>query len=229
MVFTSGGTESINLAILGLAAETPGTILLTPGEHSATLEACRELRRRGWRLCLLDIDAEGRLVEENLDALPWNQVKLATIILAHNETGVVRTFPDWPHAAASEQFLCTSTPCRQSEKCRSIFKIWMSTALSLAAHVPMVRAGIGGFAFWREGAGLRAKAVGRTSGVGPPCGHGICRSRGWHGRRLERWQAERQPWSAKLRNFAIGWSRVWQAAVLPSSRMDRENSVFPTR
>ena len=51
-----------------------------------------------------------------------------------------RTFPDWPHAAASARFLCTSTPCRQSEKCRSIFKIWMSPPCRWPRTSSMVRA-----------------------------------------------------------------------------------------
>ena len=45
VLFTSGGTESINLAIRGLAGTKPGTIALTPGEHPATMETCRDLER----------------------------------------------------------------------------------------------------------------------------------------------------------------------------------------
>src|SRR5438477_7387142 len=50
LIFTSGGTESNNLALFGLAGEAPGTIALTAGEHPATAEACRALAGQGWKL-----------------------------------------------------------------------------------------------------------------------------------------------------------------------------------
>ena len=200
VVFTSGGTESINLAILGLAAETPGTILLTPGEHSATLEACRELQRRGWRLCLLDIDAEGRLVEENLDALPWNQVKLATIILAHNETGVVQDISRLAARCRQRAIPLHVDAVQAVGKMPVDFQDLDVAALSLAAHKFHGPRGIGALLL-REGAGLRARQLGGhqesdrragTESVALAVGMAVA---------LERWQAERQPWSAKLRNL----------------------------
>src|SRR5690606_8157392 len=62
--FTSGGTESINLALFGLAAGTPGTIALTAGEHPATLETCRRLQQNGWKLLFLEVDQDGLLRPE---------------------------------------------------------------------------------------------------------------------------------------------------------------------
>ena len=62
VIFTSGGTESNNMAVLGLTAGTPGTIALTAGEHPAVMETCRFLESKGWRLALLPVDKEGLLV-----------------------------------------------------------------------------------------------------------------------------------------------------------------------
>ncbi len=64
VIFTSGGTESINLAIRGFVGTAPGTIVLTAGEHPATSETCRDLEREGWKLHILDVDQDGRLIEE---------------------------------------------------------------------------------------------------------------------------------------------------------------------
>ncbi len=61
VIFTSGGTESNNMAILGLAAGPPGTMALTAGEHPAVLESCRFLESKGWRLAILPVDEEGLL------------------------------------------------------------------------------------------------------------------------------------------------------------------------
>jgi cysteine desulfurase len=90
VVFTSGGTEATNMAVLGLTQGRPGTIALTVGEHPATTESCRFLKSRGWTLHNLDVDESGRLVPEQYAQLPWSDLKLVTVILAHNETGVVQ-------------------------------------------------------------------------------------------------------------------------------------------
>ena len=91
VVFTSGGTESTNMAIFGLAGrQKPGVIALTAGEHPATMESCRQLQQHGWRLLRLDVDSKGRLISERFNDLPWDEIKLVTAILAHNETGVVQ-------------------------------------------------------------------------------------------------------------------------------------------
>jgi cysteine desulfurase len=100
VLFTSGGTEANNTAVFGLARGNGGTIVLSPGEHPATLEACRVLMRRGFALHRLALDAQGRLIlgdaehtgQTPRDSHPWvtSDIRLAAIILAHNETGVIQ-------------------------------------------------------------------------------------------------------------------------------------------
>ncbi len=90
VIFTSGGTESSNMAVFGFTRSKPGTILLTAGEHPATMESCQVLQQSGWKLKILDVDSDGRLIPEQFDMLPWDEIKLVTIILAHNETGVIQ-------------------------------------------------------------------------------------------------------------------------------------------
>lgn len=90
VIFTSGGTESTNLALLGSTQCPPATIALTAGEHPATIETCRWLSGRGWKQQTLAVDEQGLLRPEQFDALPWNDLRVVTVILAHNETGVVQ-------------------------------------------------------------------------------------------------------------------------------------------
>lgn len=90
VVFTSGGTESTNLALFGCTQQRPGTIALTRGEHPATREACRRLELMGWKLQFLDVDRQGRLLPEQYTELDWESLRLVTVILAHNETGVIQ-------------------------------------------------------------------------------------------------------------------------------------------
>ncbi|NQV28349.1 MAG: cysteine desulfurase [Rhodopirellula sp.] len=90
VVFTSGGTEASNMAIFGFTSCVPEVIALTAGEHPATIESCRALVQRGWKLVNMDVDSEGRLLPDQFPTLPWDQLKLVTLILAHNETGVIQ-------------------------------------------------------------------------------------------------------------------------------------------
>lgn len=90
VIFTSGGTEATNMALFGFATGSPGTIALTAGEHPATTESCAVLVQKGWKLHHIEVDSEGLLLESQFSALPTDDTKLATVILAHNETGVVQ-------------------------------------------------------------------------------------------------------------------------------------------
>ena len=90
VIFTSGGTESINMAIYGFTFGRTGTIALTAGEHPATLMACEKARQQGWQIVTLNVDQQGRLDETQWSSLPWADLKLVCVILAHNETGVIQ-------------------------------------------------------------------------------------------------------------------------------------------
>lgn len=90
IIFTSGGTESMNIALRGLAFGKPGTILMTPGDHPASLETCRDLQSQGWSMCEIPLTKEGLIDREQLTELPWEEIRLASVLLAHNETGVVQ-------------------------------------------------------------------------------------------------------------------------------------------
>lgn len=90
ILFTSGGTEANNLAITGLARGPARSLLLSPGEHPSNLEACRAMTHRGWSLKQLPVDADGIVTAAGLVSQDWTQIGLATLILAHNETGVIQ-------------------------------------------------------------------------------------------------------------------------------------------
>lgn len=90
VVFTSGGTEATNLALLGFATGRQGTILVPPAEHPATEETVNDLLSRGWKRHTLPVDANGRIPFAAYDDVPWPEIKLATLLLSHNETGVLQ-------------------------------------------------------------------------------------------------------------------------------------------
>lgn len=93
VIWTSGATESINLAVLGVMrfAMQRGRghhLITTAIEHSATLAACRQLVREGAELTVLAVDNGGRLdADAVIDALRPETV-MVSLMLVNNETGV---------------------------------------------------------------------------------------------------------------------------------------------
>lgn len=92
IIFTSGGTESDNLAILGLVEMTTRKHLIaTAIEHKAVLEPCRYLqKKKGYKLTLLPVDKNGQV---NLKELKENLNKdtfLVSVMLANNEIGSIQ-------------------------------------------------------------------------------------------------------------------------------------------
>ena len=95
IIFTSGGTESCNLAVLGLARRhrAPGkTHLVTAStEHHAVLHAIRSLaEREGFELTELPVDEQGVIDPEVFAAALCPETILASVMIANNETGVIQ-------------------------------------------------------------------------------------------------------------------------------------------
>ncbi|WP_045225318.1 cysteine desulfurase family protein [Methyloterricola oryzae] len=88
--FTSGGTESNNTAIKGLAEVLPkGRMAIGATEHPAVSEPAERLRRRGWAVDVVAVDGQGRLDWRDHEFA--EDLRFASLMLANNETGVVQT------------------------------------------------------------------------------------------------------------------------------------------
>lgn len=93
MVFTSGATEAINMALKGVAEtySSKGKHIVTlQTEHKAVLDTCRALERRGFDVTYLPVRPNGLLDIEVLDAALTGETILVAVIWANNETGVVQ-------------------------------------------------------------------------------------------------------------------------------------------
>lgn len=103
IVFTSGGTESDNMALFGVLV--PGDHLITTAiEHHAVLHAAEELAERGVEVTFLPCTAEGVVEVAALEAALRPNTKLVSVMLANNETGViqpVREMAERAHAAGA--------------------------------------------------------------------------------------------------------------------------------
>ena len=93
ITFTSGGTESDNLALIGgaLACKDPSRkrIVTTAIEHEAVLEACEELKRRGFDITILGVDREGYLDPSVLDDAMGDDVCIVSVMAANNVVGTI--------------------------------------------------------------------------------------------------------------------------------------------
>ncbi len=90
IVFTSGGTESINLAIRGALAYRPGKtrVVTSAVEHSAVQRLGQQLAREGYEVIEVGVDAAGRLDLAALAAALTDDTALLSVMWANNETGV---------------------------------------------------------------------------------------------------------------------------------------------
>ena len=90
VTFTAGGTESDNMAILGTYTRDRKRIVTTAIEHSAVLETCGELKRRGGSATLLPVDREGFIDLAQLDSEMGDDVYLVSVMAANNVIGTIQ-------------------------------------------------------------------------------------------------------------------------------------------
>ena len=97
IVFTSGGSESNNLALKGLyfARQHSGMhIITTQVEHPAIIEPCRFLERLGARITWLPVDSAGRVDPDDLRQAINTDTQLISIMHANNEVGTIQPISD---------------------------------------------------------------------------------------------------------------------------------------
>src|SRR5271154_5294939 len=93
IIFTSGATESNNLAIKGIAEmykERGNHIITQVTEHKAVLDTCKRLEKYGYRITYLPVKADGLIDIEDLKRAMDDKTILVSIMIANNEIGVVQ-------------------------------------------------------------------------------------------------------------------------------------------
>ncbi|MBO1058971.1 MAG: cysteine desulfurase [Dolichospermum sp. JUN01] len=96
IIFTSGGTEADNLAIMGVARcyTTPQHIIISSVEHSAISEPAKMLENWGWEITRLGVNNYGRVNPEDLKAALRDNTVLVSVIYGQSEIGTVQPIPE---------------------------------------------------------------------------------------------------------------------------------------
>jgi cysteine desulfurase len=147
IIWTSGATESINLAIQGSLSpqpEQPHRIGLLPLEHKAVLDTCQALEQRGWvELIYLKVDASGRIDLDFLERVCDRGLSLLCIMAANNEIGNI--YPIQAIGQIARRY-CIPFLCDGSQSVGKIplnFEEWGITYLAISAHKLYAAKGVG--------------------------------------------------------------------------------------
>lgn len=203
LIFTGGGTESSNLALLGAAhSVSAGTIALTAGEHPATMETCRSLRAEGWQLKILPVDRDGRLIWSDavISSLTEEGTKIATVILAHNETGVIQDIGPLAKTCRDNNIFCHVDAVQAVGKIAVNFAELDATSLAFGAHKFHGPRGIGGLLL-RNGVKLAPQEFGGHQESGRRPGTEMVALAAGMAKALELWHNERDERTAQLQQL----------------------------
>lgn len=146
IVFTSGATESNNLAIKGLAARAPAgrrQIVTVATEHRAVLDPCGALERDGFRVTYLSVDREGRLDLDQLRAAVSAETLLVSAMSANNEIGVLHPLAEVAEIAHAQGALFHCDAVQSAGVLRLNAKDLGIDLVSLSAHKMYGPKGIG--------------------------------------------------------------------------------------
>jgi cysteine desulfurase len=205
VVFTSGGTEANNLAIFGLAsvdgekAEAPH-LVSSPIEHPAVAEAVARLEREGFEATRPGVDTEGRADPRVMADAIRSETRLATLMLANNETGAIQPVGELAGLAAEHGVPVHTDAVQAVGRIGVDFRSLGVATLAASAHKFHGPGGVG-LLLVRKGVKLAPRAFGggQQNGVRPGT-PAVALAVGM-ARALELWQAD-----SEMR--VVRWARL---------------------
>lgn len=164
IVFTSGGTESNNLVIRGVAesgASSRRTIVTSMVEHPATVEPLRRMESEGWTVERLPVTRDGSVDPSTLPSAVTDTAALVTIMLAQNETGALMPITEAADAANAAGALMHTDAAQAIGKIPVHVDDLNVDLLSIAGHKVNAPKGVGAL-YIRRGTVIRPVLLGAS-------------------------------------------------------------------
>ena len=114
VIFTSGGTEGNNIAILGVARALQNErkhILTCKTEHQSVLQPCYYLERQGWNLSYLPLDLDG-VVDSDTKQVFFDEFSLCSVMLVNNEVGIIQPIAEISRKVKKKKALMHTDACQ---------------------------------------------------------------------------------------------------------------------
>jgi cysteine desulfurase len=203
VIFTSGGTEANNLAIFGLAGaeHAPGHVVSSPMEHPAVAEPVARLEVAGFAVDRPAISPEGVASAQTMAASFRTETRLATLMLANNETGAIQPVAHLVDLAQERGIPVHTDAVQAVGRIPVNFRALGVTTLAASAHKFHGPVGAG-LLLVRTGVRLGSRLFGggqqqgrRPGTVAVPLAVGLATA-------LERWRAEAEERDARWRALA---------------------------
>lgn len=139
VIFTSGGTEANNLALLGLTGCLepgcmPGEIVISAIEHPSVRVPAELLEQHGWKVHRLPVDQSGVVQVEQLEACLNERTRLVSVMLANNETGVIQPVREIAEICQRRGVPLHTDAVQMAGKLPVDFQSLGAGAMTIAAH-----------------------------------------------------------------------------------------------
>jgi len=135
IIFTSGGTEANNLALLGVAFKDKEKKIITSKiEHPSVLNPCRQLEEQGVEVHYLDVDGSGRIDMDNLESQITESTALISLQHANSETGVLQNIKRASEIARNKGIFFHTDAVQSVAKIPFDLKNYPVDLLSISAH-----------------------------------------------------------------------------------------------
>ncbi len=136
IIFTSGGTEADNLAIIGVAQQynRPRHIIISSVEHSAIAEPCKQLEEQGWQITRLPVNRQGRVNPLDLKAAIQSDTVLISIIYGQSEVGTLQPIEELGSIARERGVLFHTDAVQVAARCDIDVRKLPVDLLSLSSH-----------------------------------------------------------------------------------------------
>ena len=138
VVFTSGGTESDNFALRGVAEALEATgrkhLIATTVEHEAVLVTLKALARRGWQVTLLPVDQTGIVDPDALEAALTDDTAIVSVMHANNELGTIQPIGELARRTHARGAIFHTDAVQSVAKIPVAVKTLGVDLLSLSAH-----------------------------------------------------------------------------------------------